>query len=75
MINITLPDGNLKTFENAPTGLELAESISADFAHNCVAMELDGKLVDLTTPITADAKVRLITQKEPEALHRGPGNI
>ena len=69
MINITLPDGNLKTFENPPTGLELAESISADFARNCVAMELDGKLVDLTTLITADAKVRLITQKDPEALH------
>ncbi|MGD9413055.1 MAG: threonine--tRNA ligase, partial [Desulfobacterales bacterium] len=69
MINITLPDGNLKNFENPPTGLELAESISADFARNCVAMELDGKLVDLTTLITADAKVRLITQKDPEALH------
>ncbi|MDH3828265.1 MAG: threonine--tRNA ligase, partial [Desulfobacterales bacterium] len=69
MINITLPDGNLKTFENAPTGLELAESISADFARNCVAMELDEELVDLTTSITADTKVRLITQKDPEALH------
>jgi threonyl-tRNA synthetase len=69
MINITLPDGNLKTFENAPTGLELAESISADFARNCVAMELDEELVDLNRSITADAKVRLITQKDPEALH------
>jgi len=69
MINITLPDGNLKTFENAPTGLELAESISADFARNCVAMELGEELVDLSTSITADAKVRLITQKDPEALH------
>jgi threonyl-tRNA synthetase len=69
MINITLPDGNLKTFENAPTGLELAESISADFARNCVAMELDEELVDLTRSITSDAKVRLITQKDPEALH------
>jgi threonyl-tRNA synthetase len=69
MINITLPDGNLKTFENAPTGLELAESISTDFARNCVAMELGEELVDLTTPITADTKVRLITQQDPEALH------
>ena len=69
MINISLPDGNLKTFENAPTGLELAESISADFARNCVAMELGEELVDLTTSITADTKVRLITRKDPEALH------
>jgi threonyl-tRNA synthetase len=69
MANITLPDGNIKNFENPLTGLDLAESISADFARNCVAMELDGKLVDLATLITADAKVRLITQKDPEALH------
>ena len=69
MINITLPDGNLKTFEKAPTGLELAESIAADFARNCVAMELDGDLVDLSKAITKDARVRLITPKDPEALH------
>ena len=69
MISITLPDGNLKTFENSPTGRELAESISADFARNCVAMELDGELVDLATLISKDARVRLITPKDPEALH------
>ena len=69
MINITLPDGNLKTFENAPTGLELAESISADFARNCVAMEVDENLVDLSASIAKDTRVRLITQKDPEALH------
>jgi threonyl-tRNA synthetase len=68
MINITLPDGNLKSFENPITGFELAESISKDFARNCVAMELDKQLVDLSTPINADARVRLITQKDPEAL-------
>ena len=68
MINITLPDGNIKTFENAPTGLELAESISADFARNCVAMELDDQQIDLSTTIAEDARVRLITRKDPEAL-------
>ena len=69
MVNITLPDGNLKTFDKAPTGLELAESISADFARNCVAVEIDDELVDLGTSISEDARVRLITQKDPEALH------
>ena len=68
MISISLPDGNLKAFENPTTGLELAESISENFARSCVAMELDKQLVDLKTPITADAEVRLITQKDPEAL-------
>ena len=52
MVNIIFPDGNLKAFENAPTGLELAESISADFVRNCVAMELDEELVDLNILIS-----------------------
>jgi threonyl-tRNA synthetase len=34
-----------------------------------VALEIDDKLLDLSTSITEDARVRLITQKDPEALH------
>ena len=69
MVNITLPDGSRKAFENSPTGTELAEGISADFARRCVAMELNDELVDLNTAITGNASVRLITEKDPEALH------
>ena len=68
MVNITFPDGNIKSFENNPSGLDVAESISDGFARNCVAMELNSELVDLTTAITHDSKVRLITTKDPEAL-------
>jgi threonyl-tRNA synthetase len=68
MINITLPDGNIKAFEGPVSGLEVAQSISEGFARNCVAMELDDKLVDLSFTIDQDAKVRLITSKDAEAL-------
>lgn len=68
MVNITFPDGNRKGFENNPTGLDVAKSISDGFARNCVAMELNSTLVDLNTTITHDANVRLITNKDPEAL-------
>jgi len=68
MVNITLPDGNIKPFDNHPTGLVVAESISKALARDCVAMELDGRLVDLKKPITADARIRLITTKDKEAL-------
>lgn len=68
MVNITFPDGNRKGFENNPTGLDVAKSISDGFARNCVAMELNSELVDLNTTITRDSKVRLITAKDPEAL-------
>jgi threonyl-tRNA synthetase len=68
MINITFPDGNIKAFENIPTGMDVAKSISDGFARTCVAMELDEKLVDLNTVIDHDARVRLVTSKDPEAV-------
>ncbi|MDH3567235.1 MAG: threonine--tRNA ligase, partial [Desulfobacteraceae bacterium] len=68
MINITFPDGNLKAFENNPTGFDVAMSISEGLARNCVAMELDSELMDLNTKITQDSRIRLITTNDPEAL-------
>ena len=68
MVNITFPDGNIKAFEDSPTGLDVAKSISDGLARNCVAMHLDDELVDLTTPIEKDARVRLVTTKDSEAL-------
>jgi len=68
MINITLPDANIKTFENPVSGLEVAQSISEGFARNCVAMELDDNLVDLGFIIDHDAKIRFITAKDKDGL-------
>jgi len=68
MVSITLPDGNIKEFEDAPTGLDVAKSISEGLARNCVAMALDSELVDLNEEIKQDAKIRLITTKDPEAM-------
>ena len=68
MINITLPDGNIKAFENPISGLDIAQSISDGFARKCVAMELEDNLVDLTVPIDHDAKIRLITSDDKEGL-------
>jgi threonyl-tRNA synthetase len=68
MINITLPDGNIKAFDGPVSGLEVAQSISEGFARNCVAMELDDNLLDLSFTIDHDAKIRLITSKDKEGL-------
>lgn len=68
MIHITLPDGSIKTFENPLTGMDIARSISEPLARNCVAVELDGRLVDMDTIVHQDATVRLITIHDPEAL-------
>ena len=68
MITITLPDESIKSFEETPTGLDVAKSISENLARSCVAMELDSVIVDLKTEITRDSRIRLITTKDKEAL-------
>ncbi len=68
MVNITLPDGSIRQYENHPTGLDVARSISDGLARNCVAMEMDGGLLDLYREIDHDTEVRLVTTADPEAL-------
>jgi len=68
MINITLPDGNVKQFEEAVEGFDVAKRISEGFARNCVAMEVDGRRVDMSFRIDSDASIRFITKKDAEAL-------
>ncbi|MBF0302460.1 MAG: threonine--tRNA ligase [Desulfamplus sp.] len=68
MINITLPDKSIKAFESYPNGMDVALSISEGFAKNCVAMEINGKMVDLNREIKEDSSLRFITTKDKEAL-------
>ena len=68
MINITLPDGSVKKFDENPTGLDIALSISEGLARNCVAVDIEGSLFDLNSPIDHDAAVRLLTVKDKESL-------
>ena len=68
MINITLPDQTIKSFDNVPTGLDIAKSISDGFARNCVAMKVDGTLKDLGLGVTEDSAIEFITTRDDEGL-------
>lgn len=68
MINITFPDGNVKTFDAPVDGMIVAQSISEGFARNCVAVAVDDQIVDLSIKIDKDAHVRFVTTKDREAL-------
>ena len=67
MINITFPDNKVISFENIPTGTEVAKQISEGFARNCVAMEIKDTILDLSTKIESDSLIKFITTKDPEA--------
>ena len=68
MLSVTLPDGSKRDYEAALTVAEVAQSISPSLAKAAVAGCVDGKLVDLSYTINADATVAVITDKDPEAL-------
>lgn len=60
-VRITLPDGSVKTFQQAVTALQVAQEISPRLAEAAVCAELDGKLVDLGHSIDRDAHLVLHT--------------
>ena len=67
-VTITLPDGSTRAFDHAITGAELAASIGSGLAKAALAVEVDGELKDLDHSIAQDARVRIITGRDPQAL-------
>lgn len=68
MINITFPDDSIKSFEEYPNAMDVARSISEGFARNCVAVEINDKLCDLSCEITQDSNLKFITQKDKQGI-------
>lgn len=64
MIKITLPDGSIKEFQAGITPLQVAQSISEGLARNTISALVNGKQVEVTTPIDQDAEVRLFTWED-----------
>lgn len=67
-IQITLPDGAIRSFDQPVTGAELAASIATSLAKNALAIKVDGKLKDLAATIANDAQVEIITRTSADAL-------
>ena len=65
---ITLPDGSVRSFDGPVTGTTIAAAIGPGLAKAALAMEVDGRLRDLSASIAADARLRFITRRDPEAL-------
>jgi threonyl-tRNA synthetase len=68
MVAITFPDGAQRSFDAGVSGLDIAKSISPSLAKRTVAMALNGELVDLVTPIEADARLEFVSRDDPRAL-------
>ena len=69
MVAIKLPDGSMMEIKEGANGFDVASQISPSLAKAALAIKVNGKLTDLSTPITTDATVTIITGKDQEGLN------
>ncbi|NNM32337.1 MAG: threonine--tRNA ligase [Gemmatimonadetes bacterium] len=67
-IQAKLPDGTVIELESGATALELARAIGPGLAKAAVAAVVDGEVVELSRPLPEESEVRLLTDRDPEAL-------
>src|SRR5688572_19430696 len=67
-VTVTLPDGSSRSVPAGAPVLDVATAISPRLGKAALAAVVDGRLVDLTFPLTGDAVVRIVTPDSPEAL-------
>jgi threonyl-tRNA synthetase len=68
MIQITLPDGARREYPGPLTVGEVAASIGPGLAKAALAAKVDGRVVDLSHRIEADAQLAIVTDKDADGL-------
>lgn len=66
MINITLPDGSIRQFENPISSMDVAKSISEGLARNVLAAKVNEVVIDASRLITSDSNLQLLTWNDQE---------
>ncbi len=67
-IEVILPDNSKISLQEGANGFDLAKTISEGLAKNAVALEINGDVKDIRTPLSDGDKVRILTPKDPETL-------
>jgi threonyl-tRNA synthetase len=67
-IQITLPDGATREVQRGTTAAQIAHQISPRLAKEALVARADGELVDLSRPLEHDAKISILTAKDPDSL-------
>jgi len=68
MVNVTLPDGSIRSFDEPLSAGAIARSISPSLAKSAVAARIDGYLVDLSHVVSDDVSLALVTGDDSEGL-------
>jgi threonyl-tRNA synthetase len=68
MVNVKLPDGSVRSYQQALTVSEVAASIGPGLAKAALAGRVNGKIVDTSFRIETDAELAIITDRDAAAL-------
>lgn len=68
MVNITLPDGSVRSFDAPVTVAQVAQSIGTGLAKAALAGKVNGELVDTSYLMDADAQLAIITDKDADGV-------
>ncbi len=68
MVNITLPDGAVRSFDGPVSVAQVAASIGPGLAKAALAGRVDGKLVDTSFIMDADSQLAIVTDKDADGL-------
>jgi threonyl-tRNA synthetase len=68
-LQVTLPDGSVKSFDEGVNGFDIAKSIGSRLAKDAICLEIDNIFYDLSTSFSSDINVRIVTNSDPDALH------
>ncbi len=67
-IHVKLPDGSVKEVPKGTTAIDIAKSIGQRLADATLVAKTNGDLIDITRPLEKDTDLRLLTDRDPEAL-------
>lgn len=65
-IQVTFPDGNIRTFDAGTTAMQVAQSISEGLARNVLAARIDDQIKDANTPLDQDCRLQLLTWSDAD---------
>ncbi len=67
-IRVKFPDGSERSFPKGITPLDIARELGPRLAEAALVAKVDGRLIDLKSPLMEDTPLRILTSKDPEAL-------
>lgn len=68
MIQLTFPDGSIKSFEKGISALEVAESISNGLAKKALAAVFNKHYIELSFKLDSDGLIEILTEKDARIL-------